>query len=178
MQNTWIWSLGWEGPLKKGKATHSSILAWKISWIVESMGVTKSPTWLSDFHFLLIHQFGIIQNISFLMLDFIWYYILNFSPLQIFQRMTSTDLLYRSGFCFLFIEIHLTYRCFSGGTSGKKTNKKKNKQKKLLCQCRKHKRNGLYIWVGQSPGGGWHGNPLYSCLENPHGEKSLAGYRP
>ena len=32
--------------------------------------------------------------------------------------------------------------------------------------------------LGKSPGGG-HGNPLqYSCLENPHGQKSLAGYSP
>ena len=32
--------------------------------------------------------------------------------------------------------------------------------------------------LGRSPGGG-HGNPLqYSCLENPHGWKSLAGYSP
>ena len=31
---------------------------------------------------------------------------------------------------------------------------------------------------GRSPGGG-HGNPLqYSCLENPHGQRSLAGYCP
>ena len=34
MWETWIWSLGWEDPLEKGKATHSSILAWKISWTV------------------------------------------------------------------------------------------------------------------------------------------------
>ena len=27
MQETWAWSLGWEDPLEKGKATHSSILA-------------------------------------------------------------------------------------------------------------------------------------------------------
>ena len=32
--------------------------------------------------------------------------------------------------------------------------------------------------LGRSPGGG-HGNPLqYSCLENPHGQRSLAGYNP
>ena len=32
--------------------------------------------------------------------------------------------------------------------------------------------------LGRSPGGG-HGNPLqYSCLENPHGQRSLADYRP
>ena len=32
MWETQVWSLGWEDPLKKGKATHSSILAWRISW--------------------------------------------------------------------------------------------------------------------------------------------------
>ena len=30
MQETWVQSLGWEDPLGKGKATHSSILAWRI----------------------------------------------------------------------------------------------------------------------------------------------------
>jgi len=34
MQETWVRSLGWEDPLEKGKATHSSILAWKISWTI------------------------------------------------------------------------------------------------------------------------------------------------
>ena len=41
MRETWVRSLSWEDALEKGKATHSSILAW----------VTKSRTWLSDFHF-------------------------------------------------------------------------------------------------------------------------------
>ena len=31
---TWIRSLGWEDPLQKGKATHSSILAWRIPWTI------------------------------------------------------------------------------------------------------------------------------------------------
>ena len=31
IQETWIWSLGWEDPLEKGMATQSSILAWRIS---------------------------------------------------------------------------------------------------------------------------------------------------
>ena len=30
MQETWVWSLGWEDPLEKGMATHSSILAWRM----------------------------------------------------------------------------------------------------------------------------------------------------
>ena len=56
MQETWVQSLGWEDPLEKGMATHSSILAWEIPWIEEPGGlksmelqrvrhdlVTKSP---------------------------------------------------------------------------------------------------------------------------------------
>ena len=41
MQETWVGSLGWEDPLEKGKATHSSILAWRIPWIVQAMGSQK-----------------------------------------------------------------------------------------------------------------------------------------
>ena len=37
-QKTWVWSLGWEDPLEKGTATHSSILTWRILWAVQSMG--------------------------------------------------------------------------------------------------------------------------------------------
>ena len=47
---TWVQSLGWEAPLGKEMATHSSILAWRIPWIVFH-GVAKSQTQLSDFHF-------------------------------------------------------------------------------------------------------------------------------
>ena len=50
MQETQVPSLGWEAPLEKGKATHSSILAWRIPWTVVH-GVSKSRTRLSDFHF-------------------------------------------------------------------------------------------------------------------------------
>ena len=35
VQETWIRSLGWEDSLKKGLATHSSILAWIIPWTEE-----------------------------------------------------------------------------------------------------------------------------------------------
>ena len=34
MQETPVHSLGWEDPLEKGKATHSSILTWRIPWSV------------------------------------------------------------------------------------------------------------------------------------------------
>ena len=39
MQVTQVLSLGWEGPLKKGMATHSSIFAWEIPWTGEPGGL-------------------------------------------------------------------------------------------------------------------------------------------
>ena len=38
MWETWVRPLGWEGTLEKRKATHFSILAWRIPWTVWSMG--------------------------------------------------------------------------------------------------------------------------------------------
>ena len=37
VQETWVHSLGWEDPLEKGKATHSSVLTWRIPWTIQSM---------------------------------------------------------------------------------------------------------------------------------------------
>ena len=49
MQETWVGSLGWEDPLEKGNAAHSSIPAWRIPWAVQSMGHRESDTteWVS-----------------------------------------------------------------------------------------------------------------------------------
>ena len=38
MQETWVQSLGWEDSLEKEMATHSSILAWEMSWTEEPGG--------------------------------------------------------------------------------------------------------------------------------------------
>ena len=38
-QETWVWSLGLEDPLKKGVATHYSILAWRMPWTEEPGGL-------------------------------------------------------------------------------------------------------------------------------------------
>ena len=38
MRETQVRSLGWEDPLEKEKATHSSILAWRTPWTIQSMG--------------------------------------------------------------------------------------------------------------------------------------------
>ena len=45
MQETWVRSLSWEDPLEKGKATHSSMLAWRIPLDCIVHGVAKSWTW-------------------------------------------------------------------------------------------------------------------------------------
>ena len=34
MLETWVQSVGWEDPLEEGKATHSSVLAWRMPWTV------------------------------------------------------------------------------------------------------------------------------------------------
>ena len=46
MQEAWVRFLGWEDPLEKGVATHSSLLAWRIPWTEEpgrlqSMGLQR-----------------------------------------------------------------------------------------------------------------------------------------
>ena len=39
MKETQVQSLGWEDPMEEGMITHSSILAWRISWIEEPGGL-------------------------------------------------------------------------------------------------------------------------------------------
>ena len=57
LQETWVPSLGWEDPLEQGKATHSSVLTWKIPWTEEPArlhtihGIAEGGTRLSHFHF-------------------------------------------------------------------------------------------------------------------------------
>jgi len=42
MQEIWVWSLGQEDPLEEDMATHSSILAWRISWTEEPGGLQST----------------------------------------------------------------------------------------------------------------------------------------
>ena len=44
MHEAWVQSLGWADPLKKGKATPSSILAWRIPWTVYPWGHKELDT--------------------------------------------------------------------------------------------------------------------------------------
>ena len=65
MWETWVQSLGWEGPLQKGKATHSSILAWRIPWTIQSMGRKELDTTeqLSP-HFMRPYKYMLITEIN------------------------------------------------------------------------------------------------------------------
>ena len=61
MWETWVRSLGWEDPLEKETATHSSILAWKIPWTEKLVnyspwGRTESDT-TEQLHFLFVLVF-------------------------------------------------------------------------------------------------------------------------
>ena len=74
MQETWVWTLGWEDPLKEGMATHSSILAQRIhmaGWQTTVHGVAKSHNWvtkhstvtgLSQYHFFKYLSYNIANE--------------------------------------------------------------------------------------------------------------------
>ena len=52
MQETWVQSLDWEGPLEKEMATHSGILAWEIPWTEEPGGIQSMGSQESDTTYL------------------------------------------------------------------------------------------------------------------------------
>ena len=61
MREIWVQSLGWEGPLEKEKATHSSILAWRIPWTekpggLQSMGSQRVRHDWVTFTFTLVYN--------------------------------------------------------------------------------------------------------------------------
>ena len=58
----WVWPLGWEDPLEKGTATQYSGLENSMDYIVH--GVTKSWSWLSNFHIFIITKTNNIIIIS------------------------------------------------------------------------------------------------------------------
>ena len=48
VHETWVEFLGWEDPLEKEMATHSSILAWRIPWTEEPGGLQSMGSQKSD----------------------------------------------------------------------------------------------------------------------------------
>ena len=62
MQETWVWSLGWDDPLEKGKGYSLQYSGLENSMSCIVYGVTKSQTRLSDFHFTSEAQYIQLMN--------------------------------------------------------------------------------------------------------------------
>ena len=62
----WVWSLGWGNPLEKGKAPHSSTVAWRSPWTVQSQSWTR----LSSSH---CHSYGTCDSSHHLLSWSLWY---------------------------------------------------------------------------------------------------------
>ena len=76
VQETWVRSLGWEDPLEKKMATHSSIIAWKISWTekpgeLQSMGSqTVGHNWATNTYLLTIFLMKSSKTVKFIVYHF------------------------------------------------------------------------------------------------------------
>ena len=66
MWEIWVHPLGWEVHLKKGKATHSSILVWRIPWICKESDTTEqlSLYTLNQIHFTNSLDFEVCSQCS------------------------------------------------------------------------------------------------------------------
>ena len=64
MLETWVWCLRWKGPLEKGMSTHSSTLAWRISWTFP-WGHKESDT--TEQLYSLIVSLTIISSINYIL---------------------------------------------------------------------------------------------------------------
>ena len=77
MPETQVWSLGWDDPLEKGMATHSSILAWRSPWTAEpgrlqSMGLQRvGHNWATNIHTTLLVLRLWVSHLSIQFLDFL-----------------------------------------------------------------------------------------------------------
>ena len=84
MWKTWVQSLGWEDPLEKGKATHSSILVWRIPWTIQSMGSQRVGCNWATFTFtfsIIAWQLTLHEIVSSYLV--IWWRGIRFFPLYI-----------------------------------------------------------------------------------------------
>ena len=75
MQETWVRFLAWKDPLKKGMATHSSILAWRIPWTEEPGGLQSTGSqrvghdWATSFSLTIQAFVGKVMSLLFNMLS-------------------------------------------------------------------------------------------------------------
>ena len=137
MQETRLWSLGGEDPLKKGMATHSSILSWRIPWTEE----TGRPQWGCDYwifnavitsYFLYLivgcSKFSILSVISFktfVEMQTTYQVILKSRIFEAIYLTATLSILYLSWFNFyryLFSQWTQTISCLTGKSSASQNN--------------------------------------------------------
>ena len=117
MQETWVRSLGWEDPLEKEMATHSSILAWRIPWAEEPGGLQSTGLqrvrhdWAPSLSIFITSGFKNFFNFSKLnegiIFSFLFWYILK----NCFWGWTFIFLMFFGYFCllhFTHLSIHLS----------------------------------------------------------------------
>ena len=105
MRETWVWFLGWEDPLEKGKATNSSILVWRIPWtILRPWGRKESDT-TECFHF---HFQMSLRLFSFLLILFSL-----FCSLAVISTILSSNSLIHSSaliFCYWLLLVNFSFQ--------------------------------------------------------------------
>ena len=171
MRETWVQSLGWEGPLEMGTATHSSILTWRIPWKKEPGGLqpmgskrvrpnweTFTPyIWLWCQALFKIHIYGFKNPLC-------------YNSIYKSVYIYITIVIYNSIYIYIYIHIHThthTYLSTSGfpSTSGVKI-------------CLPSRRHGFDPWVRKIPWRRkWQPTPVFLPRQF-RGQRSLAGYSP
>ena len=112
---TWVQSLGWEDPLGKGTATHSSILAWRVPWTEksgepQSMGsqrvrhnwatFTLAPFLFYNFAFRELYHRTVCVSFSHLkMQQCFQYFIMSMTAILHAIKISNHLLEYRLGYC-------------------------------------------------------------------------------
>ena len=169
MWETWVQSLDWEDPLVKGKATHSSILAWKIPWTLGSKRVgqdwaTFTFTNINDRIFLIAQ---LVKNL----------------PAEKETATYSSILAWKSPWTeepggLQSMGLHDWECVHEGGgrwVGGNKLVELKKKKKRICLQFR---RCGFDSWVGKILWRRkWQPTPVFLSGES-HEQRSLAGYWP
>ena len=155
MQETWVWSLGWEDPLEKGKATHSSLLAWRIPWTMSMGSQRVGLDWVTFTFTFNACRHCSNKGYSFGYETFLLHTLL-INCCMIISHFVTNHLTHKSvNFKFIYNKQHA--QGFPGGSDGKES----------ACNAGDARDMGSFPGLGRSLGGG-HGSPLqYSCLKNP-----------
>ena len=117
MQEMWIWSLGREGALERGLATHSSVLAWRVPWTEEPGGLQSLGSHRVRQGWATEHEHSIYRASLNLQKQNVTILIVNESYTQIIHaRKMKTK--WRHGDTFCFFTFREAVWCGWGGTKG------------------------------------------------------------